>query len=270
MLARFPYGGTERTELIDWVTAVNIWARREPCISDMINWKMNDTPVTMCRNAAVWDAIEHQVDILGMVDSDMEPDIDRTVPFAPAAFDFITRRWDQAPTIIAAPYCQGAPQRVPTLGRWRQHREGYEIKADLFTREEATLQHSIQEVPFLGTGVMFLDLRIFTGFPVGGETVKLPPPWFEYEWTDQYHRAKASTEDTAFTRNVSMLFARYGLPTCFAHWDCWAYHWKPEQVGKPLDLSPMVMQHLIEPWEAAHRHNGHTPEEEVPIENHQS
>ena len=264
MLARFPYGGSERTELIDWVASANAWAQRVPEVSTFLNWHLNATPVTMSRNAAVMAAQQQGVDILFMVDSDMEPDMDRTKPFLPEAFDFVARRWDLAPTVIAAPYCQGAPNYTPTMGRWRAKRDGHEVKAELFTREEAILIHGIREAPFLGTGLMGIDMRIFTGFDVGGETVKLPPPWFEYEYSDEYRWQVATSEDMFFSRNVAMLFARHNLPVCFIHWDCWSYHWKSERVGKPVDLSPSGLRDMLIPWEEAKaRINGNGQPQEV-------
>lgn len=237
MLARFPYGGQERTELVDWVSACNVWARRQDDIETMLNWRINDTPVTMCRNRAIMEAIQDNVDILIMVDNDMAPDIDREHPFLPAAFGFIKGRWHQAPTMISAPYLTAPPAEAPCMGRWRTNSDGYELATRLYTREEAAQFSGIQPVPLHGTGLMCLDMRIFTGFPVGDQIVRLAPPWFDYDWTNEYKTEKASTEDMYFSRNVTMLFAKYGLEVGFVDWDCWSYHVKTKYVGKPDDLT---------------------------------
>ena len=51
MLARFPYGGTERTEIVDWVASAALWAHKQPDIEGELKlWHINDTPVTMSRN----------------------------------------------------------------------------------------------------------------------------------------------------------------------------------------------------------------------------
>lgn len=234
MLARFPYGGSERTEIVDWTASACLWASRQPdLINGMLLWKINDTPVTMCRNQAVQAAIYNKVDILVLIDSDMAPDIDKEKPFLPAAFEFIKSRWHTAPTIISAPYLTAGPAYNPIMGLWRTHNEGFAVRASLYTREEAAALQGIQPCSLQGTGLMALDMRIFTGFPVGEEVVKLPPPWFYYEFTDEYHAQKASTEDMVFTRNATVLFAQHGIEIGFVDWDCWAYHVKTEFVGKP-------------------------------------
>ena len=239
MLARFPYGGQERTELIDWTAQVAAWATKHPQIEKFVLWHVDDTPVPMVRNRAVKEAIDGGIDVLVMVDSDMIPDIDPTHPFLPSAFKFLVSRWDTAPTVIAAPYCM--QNGNPAFGRWRTEREGYPIKADLFTREEAAASKGIGPAPLLATGLIMMDLRIFTGW----KETKLLPPWFDYEWTDEYRTHKGSTEDIFFSRNVSILFAGLGVETNFVDWDSWAWHMKTKPIGKPTDLSVLDLMKLI-------------------------
>jgi hypothetical protein len=244
MLARFPYGGSERTEIVDWCASAQLWAQREERVEKLLMWHINDTPITMCRNRAIRTAIDQEIDFLIMLDSDMAPDIDRSKPFLPTAFDFAVGRYHESPTIVAAPYCTAAPDRCPTMGRWRTDRDGYPIKADLFTREEVIPLTGIGPAPFLGTGLMLIDMRIFTGF--GGK--KLSPPWFDYEWTDAERHTKASTEDMFFSRNASMLFAQIGREVNFVAWDCWSYHVKQEFVGKPVDMTPLHLHNILNPY----------------------
>jgi hypothetical protein len=238
LLARFAYGGIERTEIVEWTATASLWAARQPDITGgLLQWHIDDTPVTMCRNRAVLAAIENDVDILVLIDSDMSPDIDKNTPFLPRAFEFIKSRWHIAPTIISAPYCTAAPAYNPVMGIWRKYRDGFEVKSDLYTREEAEVLKGIQPCPLQGTGLMAIDMRVFTGFAVGAEMVKLAPPWFYYEYKDSYHAEKVSTEDMVFTRNVTLEFAKHDLEIGFVDWDCWAYHVKTEFVGKPHTLT---------------------------------
>lgn len=247
MLARFPYGGTERTEIVDWCASAVLWAQRQKDIDGtLLLWHVNDTPITMCRNLAVKTAIAHDIDILVMIDSDMAPDIDRSRPFLPAAFEFIKSRWHTTPTIISAPYCMAGPTYNPVMGLYRTHKDGFQIKTDLYTREEAAALTGIQPCPLQGTGLMTIDMRVFTGFPVGEELVKLAPPYFYYEYTDGTNSEKASTEDMVFMRNVSILFAKHGLEIGYVNWDAWAYHVKTQHIGKPQPLGLRTVAALHE------------------------
>lgn len=245
MLARFPYGGTERTELVDWCASAALWAAKQPDIDGgMKFWHVNDTPITMGRNLAVKVAINTGADILVMVDSDMAPDIDKSHPFLPHAFEFIKSRWHKSPTIISAPYCTSGPAHAPIMGRWRTEHDGFKIATSLYTREEAAELSGIQECSLQGTGLMAIDMRVFTGFDLDGETIKLPPPWFYYEYTDEYNTTKGSTEDMVFTRNVSLLFAKYGLTVGYVDWDAWATHVKTEFIGKPFTVDILTVAPL--------------------------
>jgi hypothetical protein len=237
MLACFPYGGTQRKEITPWAMQAAVWASKQKDIDGGLKyWDQNDTPITMCRNLAVKAALANDIDILIMLDSDMAPDIDKEHPFLPSAFEFIKRRWHEAPTIISAPYCTAGPDYLPVMGLWRNHKDRFEIKSDLYTREEAAQLSGVQPCSLQGTGLMALDMRVFSGFEVGGATVALPPPWFYYEYVDETNSAKASTEDMVFTRNVTLLFGKHGLEIGFVDWDAWAYHVKTQFVGKPYTV----------------------------------
>jgi hypothetical protein len=238
MLAMFPYGGVQRSELTPWAMSAAVWAANQKDIDGgLLYWSTNDTPITMTRNLAVKAAIHNEVDILVFCDSDMIPDIDKAHPFLPSAFKFIKSRWATAPTIISAPYCMGAPTYSPTMGRWRTHHNGYPIATALYTREEAAEFTGIQPCSLQGTGLMAIDMRIFTGFPIREEVIKLPPPFYYYEYTDENNSEKASTEDMVFSRNVTLLFAKHNLEIGFVDFDSWAYHIKNEFVGKPYSIT---------------------------------
>lgn len=238
MLARFPYGGTERTEIVDWTASAAVWAARQADIDGGLKvWRISDTPVTMCRNMAVKVAQESGADILVMIDNDMAPDIDRTHPFLPSAFNFIKSRWNMAPTIIGAPYCMSAPSYAPVMGTWRTHCEGAELRAAIYNREEAAAFTGIQPCSLQGTGLMAIDMRIFNGFEVNGEVVKLPPPYFYYQYKDVTNTEKSATEDMVFSANATLLFAKHGLEIGFVDWDSWSYHVKTEFIGKPKQMT---------------------------------
>lgn len=242
MLCRFPGGNSEHPSEVDWVLNTTLACYADKRVSQLHHWHLNDTPVTMSRNRAVKTAIEWGVDIILMVDSDMGPDaVDPSQSFWQRALNFIISRYNQAPTIIAAPYCGPPPHENIYIFRWRNYQSdnpdpGY--KLDQFTREEAAERSGIEAVAALPTGVIAIDTRIFTGFRVGGEVVKLRKPWFYYEFKDEEQTEKASTEDVTFTRDVGLLFGGYGLETVFVDWDCWAVHYKTKMVGKPRLLNP--------------------------------
>jgi hypothetical protein len=265
MLCRFPGGNSEHPAEVDWVLNTTLACHADPRVSRLHHWHLNDTPVTMSRNRAILTAIQQGIDIVLMVDSDMGPDqIDPSKAFWQRALDFMARRWHEAPTIIAAPYCGPPPVENIYIFRWRNYQSDHpnpDYKLAQFTREEAAERTGIEPVAALPTGVIAIDMRIFTGFEVGGEAVKLPPPWFYYEWTDEYATEKASTEDVTFTRDVSILFNAHGLDAVFVDWDTWAVHFKQKGVGKPAVLKPHKLARLFKERSADMSHqNGNQPD----------
>lgn len=249
MLCRFPGNNSEHPSEVDWVLNTTLACYADKRVGQLHHWHLNDTPVTMSRNRAVKVAIQQGIDILLMVDSDMGPDhIDPSSSFWLRALDFIASRWLEAPTVIAAPYCGPPPHENVYIFRWRNYQSdspdaGY--KLDQFTREEAAERRGIEAVAALPTGLIAIDMRIFTGFQVGGEIVKLALPWFYYEWKDPEQTEKASTEDVTFTRDVSLLYGAYGLETVFVDWDAWAVHYKTKGVGKPHLINPGSLARLF-------------------------
>lgn len=250
MLACFPYGGSQRKEITPWAMSAAVWAHKQKDLDGgLFYWDANDTPITMTRNLAVKAAMHNNIDFLVMLDSDMAPDIDKAHPFLPHAYEFAKQRWHKAPTIISAPYCMAGPAYLPVMGVWRTNKDGFEVATDLYTREEAASFKGIQPCSLQGTGLMLIDMRVFTGFTLPhGETVKLPPPWFAYEFTDDTRSVKATTEDMYFTRNVTLLFGKHDLEIGYVDWDAWAYHVKTQFVGQPhsLDVVTISQAHRME------------------------
>ncbi len=242
-IARFPYGGnggamSEHLSVGKWLMKLVPQIKADPrCEGDGV-WEFieSDTPITMVRNRALRRARMNGVDVLLMVDSDQIPDLyvgkdPLAKPFWDTAFDFLYRHYDKGPCVIAAPYCGPPPDPVEggcenvyvfhwaNSTNWRKGEDEPNYSLAQFSREEAAMRSGIEEVAALPTGLCMIDTRVCD---------LLDPPWFKYEWMDEYESDKASTEDVYFTRNCSLL----GIPQ-YCTWDSWAGHAKPAIVGKP-------------------------------------
>lgn len=278
MLCRFPGGNSEHPSEVDWILNTTLACYADPRIEALHHWHLNDTPVTMSRNRAIKEAIRNQIDICLMVDSDMGPDmIDPSKAFWSRALDFIIKRYHEAPTIIAAPYCGPPPHENVYIFRWRKYQSDHpnpDYKLDQFTREEAAERTGIEAVAALPTGLIAIDMRVFTGFEAGGKKLKLAPPYFYYEWKDPEQTEKASTEDVTFTRDVHLLYGAHGLETVFVDWDTWGVHYKTKPVGKPQLLNPGDLARLFQaragakpdPAEAPTNGKGHDTEVIISLE----
>lgn len=233
-LAKFPYKGVMEDTAADWLADLQCKLNKDPRCSRWWRRSFDDTPITMTRNeAAYMAAFEYGADFTLMLDNDMHPDIELrdgcslAQPFWESSIDFMLNYGK--PACIAAPYCgppphenvyvfkpsrleSDCPPHITDILKFEQH-----------TREEAANRAGIEEVAALCTGLILIDNRIFK---------KLPPPWFEYEYTDQYKRHKASTEDVYMTRDTALIGAKQ-----FINWDAWAGHWKRKCVRKPRPLT---------------------------------
>ncbi len=227
MIARFPYGGSEYHACANWLVETATRAKADPTVSELHHVEVNDTPITMSRNRVIKQALTQQIDYLLMVDSDMKPDMYAHLG-APRFFDVA---WpfalaSEKPCVLAAPYCGPPPHENVYVFYWA-NRESDQPNADLsleqYTRHDASILTGITEVAALPTGLILIDMRAIP---------RLPLPWFDYEYTDQYQTHKASTEDVVFTRNLALT----GVPQ-YCTWDCWAGHVKQKVVGKPGPLT---------------------------------
>jgi hypothetical protein len=189
-------------------------------------------PTDLCRNNALKYARDAGYDYLVMIDDDMVPDkflgSDKDAkPFIESSLNFAMSH--DGPCVIAAPYCSAPPfeevlvmidreicPNIPDAGGTR---------LDKFTRHEAASMRGITQVSALPTGFILIDTRICD---------IMQPPWFSYEFTDEYNTNLASTEDVVFTRNASWL----GIPQ-YCNWDCWCGHNKLYVTGKP-SLTPIT------------------------------
>lgn len=228
LIARFPFGNQEAPSVTDWVAETYHKAKCDPRIGVVHRMKVDDTPITMSRNRVLKYALDEQMDLVLMVDSDMQPDLPYpgAKPFWDSTLEFMLNH--EGPCAVAAPYGGPPPHENVYVFQWVKMSEdnpNVELKLAQFSREQTFQLAGIQQVAALPTGVFMLDVR----------ALKVPgfnPPWFEYEWTDKYQTHKASTEDVFFTRNLSLA----GVPV-YCNWDSWAGHHKRKIVVKPQPLT---------------------------------
>lgn len=197
--------------------------------------------------------------------------------FFQTAFDFLYDHWDRGPVVVAAPYCGPPPIENVYVFRWSNqesdHPNDVDIRLRQYTREEAAVMSGIHEAAALPTGLCMFAMPVFEltepridtrlesilgrlgPWPDEGrifsqqdlralaqsvldEREKEDQSWFFYEWKDQYQDEKASTEDVTATREISLAGLRLlGYNPIFCAWDCWAGHYKPKCVSKPMLLT---------------------------------
>jgi hypothetical protein len=253
MLAQFP-GQGYHPDSSTYITNLMPALLHDRHIDNILNWYRLDTPITMVRNRCIREAQLAGMDYVLMIDADMTPDYNPFAKDAPpkfwdVAWEFMMERraaenkamdgrvGDKdslrefrlthfSPATIGAPYCGPSPIENCYVFRWMGRETGgaspnFAIKN--FDRDEAARMHGITEVAALPTGLILYDIRVFDS---------LPKPWFEYEWTDERHDEKKSTEDVYQTRNASLM----GMPQLCA-WDCWAGHNKNKLVHKPVPFT---------------------------------
>lgn len=277
MLARFPGGWSnvqsEHPDTTDYMLETFHKAKTNPLIGDVYTWAKGDTPVPMIRNRCIETCKQLKIDLLHWVDSDMKPDaylhtnknrlgIDiNAKPFFETSLDFLVNRYHREPCVVAAPYCGPSPHQNLYVFHWANWNSGRPEKhpdkdfwLEQFTRHEAAQRGGIEEVGALPTGLCLIDMRVFNG---------MPHPHFYYEWKGDGAKCehcgqrkagpqilKASTEDVAWSRDISMQWIAtdgQGGGRIYCNWDAWAGHWKLECVGKPSLLSvDEIAPHFIE------------------------
>ncbi len=229
LIARFPGGYSEIPDIGDWLARNGPKWTSDPRIRQ---WGILDscgTPITMLRNQAIKYAQDNKYDLVLMMDSDNVPDIE-VLPFL-KAFNAASPFWDTSfnfwwehdgPCIIAAPYCGNPPEELVHIFYWKKHtKDDYSLAK--YSREVAAHKKGIQREAALPTGLILIDMKAVE---------KIKPPYFYYEWRDFTETEKATTEDVAFTRDIS--FA--GVPL-YCNWDSWAGHYKSVIVGKPREVN---------------------------------
>lgn len=239
MISRFCYAGNggfaaELPDIGDWLVEIVGEMRADERIGEVVPWRMADTPITASRNRAVLAAKAAKCDLLLMIDSDNVPDYelkmgDKTAkPFWKTAFDFLYDHYDKGPAVIGAPYCGPPPHENVYVFHIANKESGHadsDFSLDQYTRHDAAHRTGIEEVHALPTGLILFDVRAFD---------MMSPPWFYYEWSDEFQSQKASTEDVTATRDMMFrVQLEYGHLPLYVAWDCWAGHVKPKIVGKP-------------------------------------
>ncbi len=246
--AFFPYGGnggfqSEHPCIRKWFARTLMSARHDTRISDVFEFDISDTPITMTRNQAVLEARKIGADVLVMVDSDQAPDLylgePGAVPFFESSFDYIYKHWDKGPVVIGSPYC-GPPVEVENVYVFRWINDISSTPDDqwrlgAYTRHEAAIMSGIQECAALPTGLIMFDMRAFELTEPKADGDK---PWFYYEWKDRYAAEKSSTEDVTATRDMGLIGQEVlGYNPVLCNWSAWAGHHKPKCVGKPLMIT---------------------------------
>lgn len=246
MFATFPYAGNStgtslNWQTSEWLTRTFVRLKTEEKFTSRMHAlgmeKYADTPITLTRNKSVRDAREQGFDVLVMVDSDMGPDCrlgsdPEAVPFFDTAFDAIYSHYDRGPLVVAAPYGGCPPHENMFVFTWAAMMNGggeapFELRQ--FTREEARSFSGLHHAAALPTGLIMYDLRAFD---------YIDPPWFQYEWTDEYQTQKASTEDVQNTRDIGVSIQRHlGYNPLLCAWSSWAKHYKVWGVDKPAGFT---------------------------------
>ena len=173
-----------------------------------------------------------------MIDSDMKPDYPRygAKPFVPGALDFALSH--HGPCVIAAPYSGPSPHQNMYVFTWRNLKSNNpnpDMQVRQYEREEAAVRSGFEEVAALPTGLILIDMRVFSDVLVyKNDKGEMEPaaPYFYYEYTNRFNTHKASTEDVTFTRDCSLS----GVPV-YCNWDAWCGHWKNECVPPPVVLA---------------------------------
>lgn len=237
MLCRYPYGGSESMESVDWMLKTTRQITDDRRFRLFVN-RVNDTPITMTRNQTMEDAKQQGMDFMLIVDSDMAPDCEAAEdpaakPFWKSSIEFMLKH--EGPCVVAAPYCGPPPFENVYVFQWTRHETGTpDPQGELvqYTREQAACMAGIQEAAALPTGLMLIDLRALQCLP-------FPYTYYEFKGDGPACQAcgvrtpgpqaeKASTEDVTFTRDLSLA----GVPV-YCNWDAWAGHIKRKIVRKP-------------------------------------
>lgn len=241
-IARFPYGGNggianEHPSIGNWLGKTIPQMKSDIRISDVRRAEFVDTPITMTRNAAVQWARSEGVDVLLMIDSDQVPDCElgedlNAEPFWDTSFEYIYSHYHKGPVAIGAPYCGPPPYENCYVFRWEcaeNDAPDQATKLAFYGREESATLRGIQQCAALPTGMILFDMRVFD---------LIEPPYFYYEYENQYQCTKASTEDVTCTRDISMIGqAKLGYNPVMCNWNAWAGHCKPKVVRKPRVLT---------------------------------
>jgi hypothetical protein len=167
-----------------------------------------------------------------MVDSDQIPDKHLrepgAKPFLESSLEFLLNHHQRGPCVVGAPYCGPPPHENVYSFQWANYWSddvGPDHRLEQYTREHAAVMAGIQPCAALPTGLIMFDVRLFD---------ILKPPYFSYEYKNEFQDEKVSTEDVVTTRDMSLVGCQaLGYNPVYCNWDAWAGHAKPKEVGKP-------------------------------------
>jgi hypothetical protein len=235
----------------DWFAATMLKMKSDPRVGTIKSESHGDTPITMVRNRFIQRARACGADVLVMCDSDQHPDLylgePNVKPFWDSSFDFLYENYEKGPHVIGAPYCGPPPDEIPYVFHFANNESecpGDSFRIVMYTREEAAIRSGIEPCAALPTGLIMFDMRAFD---------LIRPPYFYYEYTDEYQQEKASTEDVTCTRDIGLCGQeKLGYSPIHINWDAWAGHYKPKCVGKPR---PITISEINDSYKAAFRRN---------------
>lgn len=261
LVATFPYGNKVDNRLGDWVAwhLIPSILKDKDRIGSASRWGKSDTPITMLRNRCIKVAEENKIDFVLMLDSDnipdwylpgaanfwgVEPDM-LADPFWESSFDFAWnhRMEGKGPCVVMAPYCGPGPNEVVFSFDWVNRTSGHaepDFALELVPRHDAAQRTGIRRAAAGATGVMLIDMLAIKRLREYKAKNKLRKSLFYYEWKDDDETEKASTEDVAFTRDLSIA----GIPL-YCNWNAWAGHEKSRVVGKPWNFMPEAIPALL-------------------------
>lgn len=243
-------GGTFRYEVGMLLAYATAWRfENQAKIGELSIYPIQGVVPTPCaRNQAVKKAREARADILVMVDDDMAPD----VRFFGAAVDFLIKHSVEGngPAVIGAPYCCAPPEESVLAFEngsietgcgtpvWKVHR---------IPREDAARRVGVEQVINIGTGFIAYDMACFD---------KITPPYFAYQYTDEFHTNIIETEDCYLHRRLST-----NRVPLYVDWTHWAGHWKQKRVDKPVivkkgDIDEFYFKQVAGIASAEHAQNG--------------
>ena len=234
MIAQFPGGGVTSSHTGIWFTETYCKMRDDPRIGkgNVLAWQIADTPITMGRNRCLEVALDAGIDYVLMIDSDMKFDayvgargFEHQKPFWDTAWEFALSH--DGPCVVCAPYVGPPPYENVYVFDFESTQcddPNPNFKLLPYSRPHAAVMRGIQRCAAIPTGLCLIDMR---------GVKRLDKPYFYYEWTNETHSEKASTEDVTFSRDLHYA----GVPL-YCQWDSWACHIKPKMCGMPQVIPP--------------------------------
>jgi hypothetical protein len=219
------FGHVERAEVGTWLGQCyrDVYRHPELGITDLTDAVVDQLDSACARNWAVVQAGKGNFDILFMVDHDNQPHRDWFV----SACKFLK---DRPHAFLASPYSGPRMRPHQKSQGLEDHRPLVAIKDPsmpfgrrLLTKKEAAAKTGVERAYGAPTGACAMNMKLF------GDGTRIPRPWFQFTYVDEWHAELENTEDFVFTQKLN----DSGLGEVFVDWDHWAKHFKIEEIGKP-------------------------------------